>query len=133
MTASLHEQDFYGWVQAQAQLLKAGNFHDLDLHNLIDEVESMGASERRELMSRLEVLLAHLLKWQYQPGRRCSSWLNTIEEQRVRISDHLQANPSLANPELLTEAFSQSLPLCRAVCQASDRPCGKHFSGSVSI
>lgn len=80
----------------------------MDLINLIDEVESMRATERRELMSRLEVLLSHLLKWQYQLRHRSSGWLNTIEEQRIRISDHLKANPSLANPDLLNRALTKA-------------------------
>jgi hypothetical protein len=108
MTASLHDRDFYGWVQSQVQLLKAGRFQDIDLINLIDEVESMGASERRELMSRLEVLIVHLLKWKYQPLRRGKSWRLTIQEQRSRLADHLIDNPSLSNPDLMAEHIAKA-------------------------
>ena len=55
----------------------------------------MGASERRELISRLAALLAHLLKWQYQPSFRGRSWQLTIKEQRRQLQRHLKDNPSL--------------------------------------
>jgi len=93
--ARLYETDFYGWIQNQADTLRARNFSRLDVDNLIEEIEDMGKSEQRELESRLEVLLAHLLKWQFQAGYRGVSWELTIEEQRRRISDHLMKNPSL--------------------------------------
>ncbi len=59
----------------------------------------MGRSERRELVSRLAVLLAHLLKWRHQPGLRGTSWRLTIREQRRKLARHLRDNPSL-RPEL---------------------------------
>ena len=65
-----YEKDFYSWTQEQAELLKHGRFSDLDIANLIEEVESMGRSEKRELESRLTILLLHLLKWKYQDVRR---------------------------------------------------------------
>ena len=66
--------DFYGWTQEQAALLKAGRLNDLDIINLIEEVETMGRSEKRALESRLTVLLVHLLQWTYQSNRRCRNW-----------------------------------------------------------
>lgn len=62
-----YEQDFYGWTMEQAALLKSGRLNELDIQNLIEEVETMGRSEKRALESRLSVLLLHLLKWHYQP------------------------------------------------------------------
>jgi len=91
----LYDRDFYGWTQAQAQALREGKLQYLDIENLIEEVESMGKSEQRELESRLEVLLMHLLKWCYQSERRTVSWELTIKEQRLRIEEHLSKNPSL--------------------------------------
>jgi len=95
VTAQLYETDFYGWIQNQANMLRARDFAALDLDNLIEEIESMGKSEKRDLESRLEVLLAHLLKWRFQPERRSTSWELTIEEQRRRVTIHLSENPSL--------------------------------------
>jgi hypothetical protein len=102
-----HDQDFYGWTQEQSQLLRAGRFDEVDFEHLIEEIESMGARERRELKSRLIVLLQHLLKWQYQPSHRGRSWLLTIKDQRRMIPDHLRDNPSLkpSLDTLLGEAY----------------------------
>jgi hypothetical protein len=74
-----YETDFYGWTQQQAHLLKTGCLSSLDVANLIEEIETMGRSEKRELDSRLMVLLVHLLKWKYQPKRRGRSWELTIQ------------------------------------------------------
>jgi len=90
-----YNSDFYGWTQEQAALLKAGRLSEIDIENLIEEVETMGRSEKRELNSRLTVLLLHLLKWQFQPIRRGNSWRITIEQQRLEFKDVLDDNPSL--------------------------------------
>jgi len=102
-----YEQDFYGWTQEQAALLKAGRLNDLDITNLTEEIETMGRSEKRELQSRLTVLLLHLLKWQHQPERRGRSWTLTIEAQRVDFQDVLSDNPGLKPhlPGLLEHAY----------------------------
>lgn len=90
-----YEQDFYGWTQEQAALLRAGRLTDLDIENLIEEVETMGRSEKRELESRLTGLLMHLLKWQYQDVRRGRSWELSIIEQRLKFEETLDENPGL--------------------------------------
>lgn len=108
MTTVLHGQDFYAWTQQQAQLLKSGQFFKLDVEHLVEELESMSATERRELISRLAVLLMHLLKWQFQPAFQGRSWLLTIEEQRLKLEDHLQDNPSLKNPQFLQESIDRA-------------------------
>jgi hypothetical protein len=94
-TNELYEQDFYAWTQEQARLLRERRFDDLDLVNLIDEVESVGRSDKRQIDSRTEVLLAHLLKWKFQPGGRSSGWSGTIVEQRSRIEGLVEESPSL--------------------------------------
>lgn len=90
-----YNSDFYGWTQEQAALLKAGRLSEIDIENLIEEVETMGRSEKRELNCRLTFLLVHLLKWQFQPIRRGNSWRITIEQQRLEFKDVLDDNPSL--------------------------------------
>jgi hypothetical protein len=91
----LYDRDFYAWSQEQARLLRSGKLSEADLEHIAEEIESMGKSEKRELVNRLSVLLVHLLKWQFQPTGRCTSWRLTIEEQRDRLVDHLADNPSL--------------------------------------
>jgi hypothetical protein len=110
-----YEDDFHAWLENQAQALRAGDLHRLDLVNLADEVEGLGASERRELRSRLAVLIQHLLKWQLQPENHCGSWRGTINEQRYRIELVLQDSPSLRRrlPEFLPKAYARGS--CKAV------------------
>lgn len=90
-----HDQDFYAWTHEQARLLREGRLHEADIAQIAEEIESLGKSEKRELISRLKVLLLHLLKWQFQPNRRSTSWQLTIMEQRRAVLDHLADNPSL--------------------------------------
>jgi hypothetical protein len=94
-TKTPYEQDFYAWTQQQVELLRSGHFHELDIENLIEEIESLGKQQRQELRNRLGVLLGHLLKWHYQPEARSKSWRATIREQRQQIQRHLKENPSL--------------------------------------
>jgi len=94
-TTPLYDTDFYGWIQRQAETLRARDFAGLDVDNLIKEIESMAWSERQELERRLEVLLTHLLKWVFQPANRGRRWKLTIEEYRMRIADFLLESPSL--------------------------------------
>jgi len=107
MTISIYEQDFYAWTQQQADLMRARRYQDLDMDHLIEEIESMGASERRQLINRLKVLMAHLLKWQYQPHLQSRSWSATIKEQRLSLQDLLEDNPSLRTilDQLITKAY----------------------------
>ncbi|MGH7152531.1 MAG: DUF29 domain-containing protein [Acetobacteraceae bacterium] len=76
-------------------MLRACRLAEADIANIAEEIESMGRSEKRELVSRLAILLAHLVKWQFQPMLRGTIWRLTIEEQRQRLADHLADNPSL--------------------------------------
>jgi hypothetical protein len=98
--AALYEQDFCRWADQTAQLLREGNFADLDLAHLLEEIEDMSGSQKRALLNNLRVLLMHLLKYQYQPDRRSPSWRSTIIEHRLRLEDALEESPSL-RPYLL--------------------------------
>jgi hypothetical protein len=90
-----YEADFHAWALRNARLLREGKLGELDTHHIAEELEAMGASERRELLSRMQVLLLHLLKYQYQPERRTKSWLLTINHQRTAIEQLLEQSPSL--------------------------------------
>ncbi|TAE56529.1 MAG: DUF29 domain-containing protein [Nostocales cyanobacterium] len=92
---NLYKNDFYQWTQQQANLLRQQQWHDLDILNLIEEIESLGRKERQELRNRLSILIGHLLKWEYQNSKRSRSWLATIRIQRRDILKLLQENPSL--------------------------------------
>ncbi|MEA5618102.1 DUF29 domain-containing protein [Cronbergia sp. UHCC 0137] len=87
--------DFLLWTQQQAEYLKNGRWTELDVENLVEELETLGRSEQKELGSYLQVLLMHLLKCQYQPERKTKSWDNTISNCRTKIQDCLEDTPSL--------------------------------------
>ena len=107
---SLYERDFYAWANEQAALLRAGRLDQADIENIAEEIESMGRSEKRELISRLAVLLMHLLKWQFQTGMRSTSWRLTIEVQRRALVRHLADNPSLKSklPDAISDAYQDA-------------------------
>ncbi|MBD2678856.1 DUF29 domain-containing protein [Nostoc paludosum FACHB-159] len=109
--AQLYETDFVAWTKHTVQLIRDRQFDQIDWDAVIEEIESLGRSERRELKSRLEVLLQHLLKWQYQSNLQSGSWQNTIDEQRNRIIDLLQESPSLKSypEEVLAQCYHRGL------------------------
>ncbi|HZK99756.1 MAG TPA: DUF29 domain-containing protein [Caulobacteraceae bacterium] len=93
--STAYETDVVAWANEQAALLRAGKFSALDIEHIADEVEDVGKSEKRELASRMAVLLAHLLKWRFQPERQGRSWRRTIDGQRRAIAIHLKNVPGL--------------------------------------
>jgi hypothetical protein len=95
VTATLYETDFYAWTQRTVDLLRDEEFAEVDWNNLIEEIESLGKSQRQEVRSRLTVLIMHLLKLQYQPARKSRSWRITVITQRVDLAPLLDDNPSL--------------------------------------
>jgi hypothetical protein len=90
-----YEKDVVAWAMEQAALLRSGQLSALDIEHIAEEIEDVGKSEKRELASRMAVLLSHLLKWQHQPGRRGSSWTRTLKEQRKAIAAAIRQTPSL--------------------------------------
>jgi len=113
MESSLYERDFYAWTLEQCQLLKVGDFERLDIVNLVEEIESLGKQQRRELEHRLGILVGHLLKWDYQPEKRRKSWRAMINIQRREMMDGLEDNPSLKAylGEAMIEAHESGLDL----------------------
>ena len=106
---TLYDEDFYAWTQHTADLVRTGQWHAIDPEVLAEELESLGKSQKRELENRLEVLVMHLLKWEYQPELRATghSWYDTILEQRSQIARLLRDNPSLRPqvPALLVDVY----------------------------
>lgn len=90
-----HEKDIYGWTLHTAQLLREKKMNEVDFDGIIEELEEMGISNKHAFKNRLAQLIFHLLKWQYQPDFRGRSWQGSIEEQRIRLNDLLEDNPSL--------------------------------------
>ena len=112
-----YSTDVVAWASEQARLIRAGRFVLLDLEHIAEEIEDVGKSEQRELANRMAVLLAHLLKWQYQPERQGNSWARTIKEQRKGVLYRLDETPSLKNK--LTETKWWDAVWADAVAQAT--------------
>jgi hypothetical protein len=106
-----YESDFYAWLLRNAQLIRQGQFSQIDGENIAEELEGMARSDKRQLASRLAVLLAHLLKWEFQSDKRSSSWRCTIKEQRKRIFKLLAESPSLKNEldEQIVDAYESAI------------------------
>ena len=105
----LYDTDFYGWIQRQAELIRAGRLSELDLENIPEEIESMGKCDYRALQSRISLVFMHLLKWQYQPEGH--SWERTIREQRKQSKRILKESPGLKSkiPEMLPVAYQYAV------------------------
>ncbi len=102
---NLYKEDFQLWLDTTAKMLRERQLNQLDFDNLIEEIESMGRSEKDALESNLVVVLMHLLKYKYQPERRSNSWLSTIYEHRRRIRRAFSKSPSLKN--YFNEVFAE--------------------------
>jgi Domain of unknown function DUF29 len=115
MASTAYKTDIVAWANEQAALIRMGKIDQMDLEHIAEEIEDVGKSEQRELESRMAVLLAHLLKWQYQPDRQSASWQRTIKEQRKRVLIRLKQTPSLKNslsdPDWLASAWSDAITL----------------------
>jgi type II secretory pathway component PulM len=93
--ASLYDEDFAIWTTETARLLRAGRFDEVDIEHVADEIEDMGKRDKRELHSRLTVLILHLLKWKWQPEKQTRGWQATLLTQRAELDRVLEDSPSL--------------------------------------
>ena len=112
---TLYEQDFYAWTQEQAALLEGHQFDTLDIPHLVEEITSLGKSEQRELVHRLEPLLEHLVKLTIAAARLPHDfqragrlWRITVKTQRVKVAQVLRDNPSLRPtvPQAVADAYA---------------------------
>ncbi|OIX95196.1 hypothetical protein BFS14_15140 [Serratia fonticola] len=112
-THTRYETDIVAWATEQATLLRSGKFSEIDFEKIAEEIEDVGKSEQRELASRMAVLIAHLLKWQYQPSHRGASWERTIKAQRKDVMYALKESPSLKtklnDPEWMDVIWSKAV------------------------
>ena len=110
-----HAGDFYTWALETAFAIRAGRFDGIDWEAIAEELEDMGRSEQRALEHRIEILLAHLLKWRFQPEHRSTSWTGAIKEQRRKVARLLRQNPGLQ--PLLAELVPESYASARALAE----------------
>jgi hypothetical protein len=96
MDSTLYEKDILLWVEDTVSKLKKHDFENLDIKNLIEEVEALGISQKKELISRLMILLEHLLKRLYVDSPYdYNGWERTIRNQRAEIDLLISQVPSL--------------------------------------
>lgn len=102
-----YNKDFFKWTRDQMKFLKNQEFEKVDIDNLVEEIESLGNSEKNAIESHLIILFLHLLKIEYQPAMSCKSWSNSVENAKFRITRLIQKNPSLRKKisELLPDAY----------------------------
>jgi hypothetical protein len=116
---TLYDRDLNLWLETAIAQLKAGELHNLDIENLIEELEGLAGRDRRELEHRLTTLLEHLLKRCYvKSDRDYSGWVRTINRTRLDIRKILKQSPSLKNyinsPLLFQESFDDALRLLKS-------------------
>jgi hypothetical protein len=97
--ALLYARDFHAWCESQARRLRElgelGRGDGLDYEHLVEEIEGLAGRDRREVKSRLRLVLSHLLKWRHQPDRQGPSWRSTLIEQRHELAGIFEQSPSL--------------------------------------
>jgi hypothetical protein len=94
----LYDADYQLWLSHTVAQLKARDFSNLDLENLIEEIESLGRSEKHAISSYLMRLCEHLLKIKYWEAERevCfRGWKLEVRNFRLLIQEELEASPSL--------------------------------------
>jgi hypothetical protein len=115
---NLYSEDFYAWTQAQATLLEARQYEALDMEHLVEEITSLGISQKHALGSHLKNLVMHLLTWHYQPSGRQTghSWQSSIVNARDDIAALLDDSPSLRRevPGLLARRYPAARQLAHA-------------------
>ena len=114
MTSSLYETDYYRWLETMVHHLRDRNFGAIEWDNLIEELESMGKSEKRALLSLLTRLLEHLFKlayWESEKPRSGNHWASAIVNFRAQIQARLEDSPSLRSqlPALYEKAHATAI------------------------
>jgi hypothetical protein len=122
--ASLYERDFYAWTQQASELLRRGYFAQADIEHVAEEIADMGLEHKHALKSQTRRLILHLLKWQFQPQRRSSSWLESIFSARDEIIDVLEQSPSLKplTPGLPNEVYARAVKMAARATKLKESP-----------
>jgi hypothetical protein len=91
-----YEADYYGWIEDQVALLKAGRLSEIDTQNIAEEIKDIGTRQYDCLERAARALIYNLLKWDLQPDRRSPSMVLSIDAHRDQVTRLLDRNPSLA-------------------------------------
>lgn len=122
--SDLYETDVALWAERQAAALRRRAGNEIDWENVAEEIESLSRTDKREIRSRLAIICAHLLKWQFQPDARSNSWRGAIDEGRDEISNIIKESPSLAAypPLQLADAYDRGRRVATPETGIADLP-----------
>jgi Domain of unknown function DUF29 len=110
-----YEHDETAWLEAMSDLIRHGRFDELDYPNLAEYLADMARRDRREVESRLAVLIAHVLKWVHQPDRRSGSWRATIIQQRQELEGLVSRGVLRSHAEAtLADAYLKAVEMAAA-------------------
>jgi hypothetical protein len=105
----LYERDETAWLEAMSALAAHGQYAKMDYRHLSEYLADMANRDRREVFSRLVVLLSHLLKWEQQPAGRSGSWRGTIREQRRELRQLLESGTLRRHAEAVpADAYAEA-------------------------
>lgn len=105
----LYEHDETAWLEAMAELAAQRRHEEMDYQHLSEYLSDMAKRDRREVFSRLVVLMSHLLKWEHQPEKRSGSWRGTMREQRRELRQLLESGTLKNHAEtVLAEAYAEA-------------------------
>ena len=127
--AELYERDETAWLEAMSASIRAGRLDEVDFPNLAEYLADLAKRDRREVAHRLAVLIAHLLKWEHQPGQRSGSWRRTIVVQRQRLRGMLESG-TLRNHavKILASAYADGQTIAETGLPESAFPAECPFS-----
>lgn len=133
---TLYHRDFVAWCDGTVAKLKAGNLAEIEIEHLIEEIEGLAGRDRRELKSRLRVLVAHLLKRLYVASPEdYRGWELTIREQRQQLIDLLEQSPSLRNEavSIFPKCWSEALAIVQEDYPQTEFPAEWVFSREIDV
>ena len=96
----LHQTDFNLWTEAVTKAIAERDFSNMNWDNLIEEIEDIGASQKRALRSYTQRLIEHIFKiqyWESERHRNLNGWKAEIINFRTEIQNILEDSPSLKN------------------------------------
>ncbi len=106
----LYEEDETAWLEEMASLVAQRRFEELDHDHLSEYLSDMARRDKREVVSRLVLLITHLLKWEHQPEQRSNSWRGTIISQRGELRDLLESGTLRRHAgEVLAQAYKRAV------------------------
>jgi Domain of unknown function DUF29 len=118
-----YDTDILEWSERQAALLRRmaageGVNDQVDWEHVAEEIESVGASERRELTSKIRAVLEHLMKLEASPATMPrTGWMESVQTARAAIEDVLEDSTSLK--PTVPQVIERQLPRARRVVAAA--------------